>query len=122
MGDPVTWRTLTKAEFDAWHEGYKRDNKFPLRGRNAATGELAPAGVGMTVDLVKPVEVTKDLDVRFEDLWDTKLGREVAQPIYKTDGTVDKFATLAEDVELEKALLLKEGQDLLGADVVEVVR
>jgi hypothetical protein len=109
----TTWRTLTKAEFDVWHESYKRDNGFPLRGRNALTGELAPEGVGETRELVEPVEVTKGTDVRFLDFVDAKIGKEAAQPVFKEDGAIDKLATLAEDAKLEQAKL-DEAANLAG--------
>lgn len=60
----MTWRTLTKAEFDAWHQQYLADNGYPLPGRNAATGELVPAPTGVTAAYTNALEVAS-ADCRF---------------------------------------------------------
>lgn len=71
MGDPVssTWRTLTKAEFDEWHQAYLTEQGYPLPGRNALTGELVPAPVGVTTAYTSPIEVAS-ADTRFTVMFD----------------------------------------------------
>jgi len=83
------WRSLSKADFDKWHDKYKADNGYPLPGRNAKTGELEPPGVGETTEYVTPTEVDST-DVRFDvgDL-DDKPGKASWEPAYKEDGTID---------------------------------
>lgn len=67
------WRTLTKAEFDTWHAAYLAANGYPLPGRNALTGELVPAPVGVTTAYTSPIEVASAdarFVVMFEDQFD----------------------------------------------------
>lgn len=54
-------RQMTKAEFVAWHEAFKKANGYPLQGRNAATGELVD--IGWTTEYVDFVEISP-ADVR----------------------------------------------------------
>lgn len=104
------WRTLTKAEFDAWHEAEKAERKFPIPGRNALTGEEQPLDVGPTLDLVAPTVVDKD-DVRFpvdgvaaevKDAEGVVLkalpGKVSWEPVRKVDGTIDAVASKTEPV------------------------
>ena len=58
----MTWRTLTKAEFDAWHAAYLADKGYPMPGRNAATGEIVDTGA--TTAYASPIEVAS-ADCRF---------------------------------------------------------
>jgi len=102
---------MTKAEFDAWHAAEKAARGYPLRGRNAKTGALAPAGVGMTTDVVAPVQVdTADVRIplvgtSIAEVKDDKgvvvkplPGRVSWEPVRKLDGTVDAAASKVEPV------------------------
>ena len=96
------WRSMSKAEFDAWHLEYRRANGYPKRGRNAATGAVRPVGVGMTTAYIEPVEVVKGLDVRVPAWGElAERGRRAAEPRRRDNGTVDATATAAADLELE---------------------
>lgn len=86
------WRKFSsRAEFDAWHQAYKQANGYPIRGRNAATGKLAPLGTGTTTDYCTPVEVATD-DVRVPidaKLVGAKPGTLASAPVAKLDAKGD---------------------------------
>lgn len=99
------WRTLTRAEFDTWHAAEKAARGFPVRGRNAQTGALQPVGVGMTTEIVAPIQVDT-ADVRIDitgvadEVKDEKgvvvkplPGRVSWEPVRKLDGTIDVAAS-----------------------------
>lgn len=107
------WRTLGKAEFDAWHAAEKAARGYPLRGRNAQTGALAPVGVGMTTDIVAPIQVDTT-DVRFDAVGvaaeekDDKgvvvkplPGKVSWEPVRKLDGSIDAVASKVEPVKVD---------------------
>lgn len=81
----TTWRTLTKAEFDTWHQQYLTDMGYPLPGRNALTGELVPAPTGVTVTYTSPIEVAA-ADCRFVVMFDEELDPETGQPLVELPG------------------------------------
>lgn len=86
------WRKFSsRAEFDAWHQAYKQANGYPIRGRNAASGKLAPLGTGTTTDYCAPVEIAAD-DVRAPidaRLVGAKPGIPASAPIAKLDAKGD---------------------------------
>lgn len=88
------FRSLSLAEFTAWHEKYKSDNGYPLPGRNAKTGQIQPLSIGPTTDYTAPI-IIDTLDVRFpvDEKIAVKLGRLSTPPVYKSDGTVDTVAS-----------------------------
>lgn len=98
------YRTLSQAEFDAWHTQYKADNHYPLQGRNAKTGALQPLSIGPTTEYVAPIKVDST-DVRFTV--DEKVavlpGKPGAPPTFKTDGTLDVVKTKADQAALDAA-------------------
>jgi len=89
------FRSLSEAEFNAWHAKFKADNGYPLQGRNAATGELVD--VGWTTEYTSPIKVD-DTDVRFpvDEKVAVKPGRNAPPPKYKADLTLDATASKAE--------------------------
>lgn len=91
------YRSLSEAEFIAWHEKYKQDNGYPLQGRNAATGELVD--VGWTTEYTAPIKVD-ETDVRFtvDEKVSVKPGRLSTAVTTKADGLVDVAATRAESI------------------------
>ena len=104
------WRTMTRAEFDTWHAAEKAARGYPLRGRNAKTGALAPVGVGMTTDIVAPVQVDA-ADVRFDAVGVTAEekddkgvvtkalpGKVSWEPARKLDGSIDAVASKVEPI------------------------
>lgn len=96
----IDWRSASKAEFEAWHEQYKRDNGYPLQGRNAATGELVD--IGWTTEYTAPIEVDAT-DVRFvvdSKVSTSKPGRASLAPVRKADGSVNIAASKADQVAL----------------------
>jgi len=97
---------MSKAEFDTWHAAEKAARGYPVRGRNAKTGALAPAGTGMTAEIVAPVQVdTTDVRIPLDgtsiaEVKDDKgvvvkplPGRASWEPARKADGTIDAAAS-----------------------------
>lgn len=81
----TTWRSLTKAEFDTWHQQYLADNGYPLAGRNALTGELVPAPIGVTTEYTSPIEVAS-ADARFTVMFDDEFDPETGLPLNTLPG------------------------------------
>lgn len=109
MSDTV-WRSMTRGEYDTFAADQRAAHGLPVAGVNAATGEPAPDGVGVTRDLYSPV-VIDETDVRVElpaDLVPTKLdklrrtvevGEVVGPPQYRDDGALDVVASKTAMVE-----------------------
>lgn len=63
------WRTLGRDEFAVWHEAYKAAQGYPIPGRNAATGELVEAPIGVTTNYTTAA-VLGSFDERFVVMMD----------------------------------------------------
>lgn len=81
----TTWRTLTKAEFDTWHQEYLAANGYPLPGRNALTGEVVPAPTGVTSAYTSPIEVAS-ADCRFVVMFEEELDPETGDVVVELPG------------------------------------
>lgn len=116
----TTWRTLTRAEFDAWHQAYLTANGYPLPGRNAKTGALVPAPVGVTTAYTSPLDVASAdtrFTVMFEEQYDenglplnTLPGEAANDPSWFFDSSletlwVDAAAWAAVPVESQQAFM-----------------
>ncbi len=94
---------MTKAEFDAWHAAYKTEHRYPVQGRNAASGKLV--NIGWTTDYVAP-DIIDVNDVRVlldpAKVLDSKgvafpiPGKPAPEPVRKADGTIDVVQSKAE--------------------------
>lgn len=113
MSTSSNWRTLGRDEFDTWHAAEKAARGYPVRGRNAQTGALQPVGVGMTTEIVAPIQVDAT-DVRFdavgvvaEEKDDKGIvvkalpGRVSWEPKRLEDGKIDVAASKLEPVKEE---------------------
>jgi hypothetical protein len=139
------WRTMTRAEFDVWHAEYLNEQGYPLPGRNAATGKLAPAPVGVTTAYTSPIELA-DSDCRFTVMFEDEFDPETGLPLNTLPGEmandpswffdstletlwVDADAWAAVDVESQQAFMafpdpetcLGEPRDVIRDDIDYVV-
>lgn len=126
----TSWRTLSRAEFDAWHAAYKQAHGFPLPGRNAATGELVPAPTGVTTDYTTPTDVgTADsrFTIMFDGLEGDLPGAPAADPSWFFDTSLEQLWVDADQwalVSAESQQAFKDYPDPLTClgEPVDVVR
>lgn len=95
------WRTMTRAEWNAWHTRFKTTNRFPKRGRNAASGKLADVGTGMTSEVASYDQVdVSDVRVLLPEL-DDMPGRRSRAVVRDAEGRVDVVRSKTEQVEVD---------------------
>lgn len=138
------WRTMTRAEFDEWHAEYLTEQGYPLPGRNALTGELVPAPIGVTSAYTSPLDLASAdtrFTIMFEDEFDedglplnTLPGEAAEDPSWFFDSSietlwVDADAWASVPVESQQAFMafpdeagaLGAPRDLIRDDIDYVV-